>query len=208
MLNEVRFQEEEQRLPERHQQHGLAGAAAGFLAFPTREGRAGWSARQDHSRDGGGGWQGWAPAHPAGVSPGVVGWKGMTPELAEQAGSAQGGFGSCCSGEETDLTETSLRGSCGRDRGPCTSSLLHPCRAVPLPTASVHSSPVLAWSAHPEGTAPSSASARLFLLKTCFLQSNFPNLTWLTSGLEGRPTAAVVTQCAGREMVPMEYLGC
>lgn len=111
MLNEVRFQEEEQRLPERHQQHGLAGAAAGFLAFPTREGRAGWSARQDHSRDGGGGWQGWAPAHPAGVSPGVVGWKGMTTELAEQAGSAQGGFGSRCSGEETDLTEMSLRGS-------------------------------------------------------------------------------------------------
>lgn len=110
MLNQVKFQEEEQRLPERHQQHCLAGAAAGFVS-PTREAMAGWSASQGHGSDGGGGWQGWAPAHPGRVSPGLVRWKGIAAELAEQAGSVQGGFASCCSGEEVDLTEMSLRGS-------------------------------------------------------------------------------------------------
>lgn len=50
MLNEVRFQEEEQRLPERHQQHGLAGAAAGFWHFPP--GKAGQAGQQGRTTAG------------------------------------------------------------------------------------------------------------------------------------------------------------
>lgn len=76
------------------------------------------------------------------------------------------------------------------------------------PTAAVLSSLVLAWSAHPQRLALSSASATLFLSKICFLQSSSINPTWLVSRLEERPMATAVSQCAGREMLSMEYLGC
>lgn len=98
MLNKVKFQEEGQRLPERHQQLAWLEQQQ-VLVSPTREAIAGWSASQNHG-SGGGGWQGWGPAHPGKIPAGMVRWKGMETELAEQAGSVQGGFASCCSGEE------------------------------------------------------------------------------------------------------------
>lgn len=81
------------------------------MASPTRGAMAGCSAGQAHGSDGDGGWQGWGPARPGRVPAGMVRWKGMAAELAEQAGMAQGRFASCCSGEEIALTGMSLRGS-------------------------------------------------------------------------------------------------
>lgn len=78
MLNKVKFQEEGQRLPERHQQLAWLEQQQ-VLVSPTREAVAGWSASQDHGS--GGGWQGWGPAHPGRVPPGMVRWKGMETEL-------------------------------------------------------------------------------------------------------------------------------
>lgn len=181
------------------------------MASPTREAVAGWSARQDYGSDGDGGWQGWGPAHPSRVPPGVIGWKGMATELAEQAGSVQGEFASCCCGEETDETEMSLRGPLSQGpwrQGEGTLHLTGPAPPLQGCAQPVLSSLVLAWSAHPEGLGPASASSNLFLFRTHFLQNSPINPTWLPSGLEERPMAAVLARCGGRDMLSMEYLGC
>lgn len=165
---------------------------------------AGWSA----SQDGDGGWQGWGASHPARVPPGMGRWKGMAAELAEQAESVQGGFASCCSGEETDLTGMSLGGSLSQGPPWQQEGTLHLLSAPSLQGCAQQSSPAhLCWPAVLSPRADlSSPSANLVLFKTCFLQSSPIAPSWLPSGLGERPT--VVTQCAGREMLSREHLGC